>query len=91
MVLSLAKGRYCLGCSLRESGQRRVPEPPERIPGIISRKSNQRIVNLLVSIMAILEGKPHPNREKANAQQLLFKLEQYFITLLYRVYKKNHE
>jgi hypothetical protein len=34
-VLSLAKGKYCLGYCLRDNGQRRVPEPPERITGII--------------------------------------------------------
>ena len=35
MVLSPAKGKYCLGYALRDSGQRRVPEPPERITGVI--------------------------------------------------------
>ena len=35
MVLSPAKGKYCLGHSLRDNGQSLVPEPPERITGII--------------------------------------------------------
>ena len=34
MVLLPASGKYCLGYSVRDSGQRRVPEPPERITGI---------------------------------------------------------
>ena len=35
MALSPARGKYCLGYSLRDNGQRHVPEPPERITGII--------------------------------------------------------
>ena len=35
MVLSPTKGKYCLEYCLRDSGQSRVPEPPERITGII--------------------------------------------------------
>jgi len=35
MVLLPTSGKYCLGYSLRDSGKRRVPEPPERITEII--------------------------------------------------------
>ena len=35
MVLSLTKGKYCLGYCLRDKGQSLVPEPPERITGVI--------------------------------------------------------
>ncbi len=35
MALSLPSGKYCFGYCLRDSGQRRVPEPPERITGIM--------------------------------------------------------
>ncbi len=35
MVLSPTKGKYCLGYCLRDKGQSLVPEPPERITGIM--------------------------------------------------------
>ena len=34
-MLSLAKGEYFLGNSLLDSGQRHIPEAPERIVGTI--------------------------------------------------------
>jgi len=34
MVLSPTSGKYYLGYCLRDKGQRRVPEPPERITGV---------------------------------------------------------
>ena len=34
IVLLPIKDRYCLGWSLRDNGQRRVPEPPDKITGI---------------------------------------------------------
>ena len=36
IVLSPTNGKYCLGYCLRDSGHSRVPEPPERMTGIIS-------------------------------------------------------
>ena len=35
IVFSLKSDKYCLGYSGLDSGQRRVPEPPERITGVI--------------------------------------------------------
>ena len=35
IVLSPTSGKYCLGYCLRESGQSCVPEPPERMTGIM--------------------------------------------------------
>ena len=35
IVASLTRGRSCLGYMERDAGQRRVPDPPERMTGII--------------------------------------------------------
>ena len=48
MVLSPAKDKYCLGYSLRDSGQRRVPDPPERITGIILNNTHPS-VNFIIA------------------------------------------
>jgi len=64
MVLSPTKGKYCLGYCLRDSGQSRVPEPPERITGIIldnvcltSSVNLYHIVLTINSNLRITEGK----------------------------------
>jgi hypothetical protein len=63
MLRSPAKGRSCLGKALRDSGHKRVPEPPERITGVMEE---------IVLLMATKMRQGASQGKKADAAPLLY-------------------